>query len=239
MYANVFFGVGVGRPRTDTWRAEPARARSASSTWTIEARGRPRERRRASLGALPRTRAPCTASWCTRTKASCAAAATTGGPRCGASTRSWLPPTATTKKDARRPAAAFVQPAAPVCLARALGAIPETNALAYDGVRGVLVAAAGDGVCYGWDVREARGAPAVCLRGHARRRAAALRGGRARRRRERNGGDRLGGRDRAHLGRATGGGVACREPVRRDECLSRCLSRCLSVSGDRGVRVSD
>ena len=69
------------------------------------------------------------------------------------------------KKDAR-PAAAFVNPQRGLPRG-ALGAIPETNALAYDGVRGVLFAAAGDGVCYGWDVREARGAPAVCLRGHA------------------------------------------------------------------------
>ena len=140
------------------------------------------------------------------------------------------------KKDAR-PAAAFVNPQRGLPRG-ALGAIPETNALAYDGVRGVLFAAAGDGVCYGWDVREARARRRLFARAR-RRRAAALRGGARRRRRERNGGDRLGGRDRAHLGRATGGGVACREPVRRDECLSRCLSRCLSVSGDRGVRVSD
>ena len=59
------------------------------------------------------------------------------------------------KKDAR-PAAAFVNPQRGLPRG-ALGAIPETNALAYDGVRGVLFAAAGDGVCYGWDVREARG----------------------------------------------------------------------------------
>ena len=69
------------------------------------------------------------------------------------------------KKDAR-PAAAFVNPQRGLPRG-ALGAIPETNALAYDGVRGVLFAAAGDGVCYGWDVREARSSPAVRLRGHA------------------------------------------------------------------------
>ena len=69
------------------------------------------------------------------------------------------------KKDAR-PVAFFINPQRGLPRG-ALGAIPETNALAYDGVRGVLFAAAGDGVCYGWDVREARSAPAVCLRGHA------------------------------------------------------------------------
>ena len=69
------------------------------------------------------------------------------------------------KKDAR-PAAAFVNPQRGLPRG-ALGAIPETNALAYDGSRGVLFAAAGDGVCYGWDVREARSSPAVRLRGHA------------------------------------------------------------------------
>ena len=67
------------------------------------------------------------------------------------------------KKDAR-PAAAFVNPQRGLPRG-ALGAIPETNALAYDGVRGVLFAAAGDGVCYGWDVREAR-AP-LCSRARA------------------------------------------------------------------------
>ena len=51
----------------------------------------------------------------------------------------------------------------------ALGAIPETNALAYDGVRGVLFAAAGDGVCYGWDVREAGRARRLFARARRRR----------------------------------------------------------------------
>ena len=71
-----------------------------------------------------------------------------------------------TKKKNVRPAAAFVNPQRGLPRG-ALGAIPETNALAYDGSRGVLFAAAGDGVCYGWDVREARSSPAARLRGHA------------------------------------------------------------------------
>ena len=70
------------------------------------------------------------------------------------------------EKNDARPVAAFVNPQRGLPRG-ALGAIPETNALAYDGSRGVLFAAAGDGVCYGWDVREARSSPAVRLRGHA------------------------------------------------------------------------
>jgi WD40 repeat protein len=71
-----------------------------------------------------------------------------------------------TKKKNVRPAAAFVNPQRGLPRG-AQSAIPETNAVAYDGSRGVLFAAAGDGVCYGWDVREARSSPAASLRGHA------------------------------------------------------------------------
>ena len=70
------------------------------------------------------------------------------------------------KQNEVRPAAAFVNPQR-VLPRGALGAVPETNALAYDGSRSVLFSAAGDGVCYGWDVREGRSSPAVRLRGHA------------------------------------------------------------------------
>ena len=49
----------------------------------------------------------------------------------------------------------------------ALGPIPETTALAPDARRGVLLAAAGDGVCYGWDLNEGRQTPVTRLRGHA------------------------------------------------------------------------
>lgn len=48
----------------------------------------------------------------------------------------------------------------------ALGPVPETTALAVDPTRGTLLSAAGDGVCYGWDLGEGRDAPAMRLRGH-------------------------------------------------------------------------
>jgi WD40 repeat protein len=64
------------------------------------------------------------------------------------------------------PAGSYANPQA--CLTRgALGPVPETTALAPDTRRGVLLAAAGDGVCYGWDVGEGRAAPIMRLQGHA------------------------------------------------------------------------
>ena len=48
----------------------------------------------------------------------------------------------------------------------ALGPVPETTALAVDPTRGTLLSAAGDGVCYGWDLGEGRETPALHLRGH-------------------------------------------------------------------------
>ena len=48
----------------------------------------------------------------------------------------------------------------------ALGPVPETTALAVDPTRGILLAAGGDGVCYGWDLGEGRETPALHLRGH-------------------------------------------------------------------------
>jgi len=48
----------------------------------------------------------------------------------------------------------------------ALGPVPETTALAVDPTRGTLLSAAGDGVCYGWDLGEGRDEPTMRLRGH-------------------------------------------------------------------------
>ena len=49
----------------------------------------------------------------------------------------------------------------------ALGPVPETTALAADATRGILFAAGGDGVTYGWDVTEGKKSPAFALKGHA------------------------------------------------------------------------
>ena len=65
-----------------------------------------------------------------------------------------------------KPAHVFVNPQASKPRG-ALGPVPETNALASDSTRGVLFSAAGDGVCYGWDLDDGgRATPAVNLRGH-------------------------------------------------------------------------
>lgn len=66
-----------------------------------------------------------------------------------------------------RPAHVFVNPQQSFPRG-ALGAVPETNALGSDAARGVLFAAAGDGVCYGWDVGDGgRKAPTFSLKGHS------------------------------------------------------------------------